>query len=244
MTLETTFATAQQEAYNHLRDRILMGELPGNTRLIPAEIAAQLGLSRMPVREALRQLAAEGFVSMKPNRAAFVRYLSAAEVDELFEIRAMLESMAVRHVIPNLTPKVLTELNAQKEAMQRADRDPTRWIQLHDAFHQTICEISNRPRLTAEIARIRRAVQPYLLMYLGVFDTFEMPGHEHDNLLEALGSGDIGLAVSVMHDHVANPAIDLVRFLRERDMSESKEIQSKALAHSYEDIRSLENSGV
>lgn len=220
MSSDLTFATAQQEAYSHLRDRILNGTLPGNTRLMPADIATQLGISRMPVREALRQLAAEGFVSMKPNRAAFVKHLSAVEVDELFEIRAVLESMVVRYVVPNLTQKALAELTAIQEAMDRANGDPARWIGLHDEFHQAICEVSNRPRLTAEIARIRQAIQPYLVMYLGVFDVYEMPGHEHHNLLAALASGDIGHAERVMHQHVANPAVGLVKFLSERDATE------------------------
>lgn len=221
MASDLTFATAQQEAYSHLRDRILNGTLPGNTRLVPGEIAETLGLSRMPVREALRQLAAEGFVSMKPNRTSFVKGLSAIEVDELWEIRTALEAMVVRYVVPNLTREALSELVALKDRMSRAASNPTEWVKRHDEFHQAICEIGSRPRLAAEIARIRQAVQPYLIMYLRVFDVAEMPGHEHDTLLNALASGDVALAERAMRDHVANPAVGLLKFLRDREAAEA-----------------------
>lgn len=232
MPSDPTFGTAQQEAYAHLRDRILNGDLPGNTRLIPADIATMLGLSRMPVREALRQLAAEGFVSMKPNRAAFVKSLSAIEVDELFEIRTALEVMAVRYVVPNLTRESLSELVALKDAMNRVGHDPTQWIKRHNEFHQAICEIGNRPRLTAEIERIREAIQPYLIMYLKVFDTFDMPGYEHEKLLDALASGDIAVAERAMHDHVANPAVALLKFLKEREATEASRVAQESQGRS------------
>jgi DNA-binding GntR family transcriptional regulator len=81
-------ATAQHETYRYLRDRILDAELPAEALINPAEIAEHLGISRMPVREALRQLDAEGLVSMRPNRRAVVTRLSVAEVEDLFEMRA------------------------------------------------------------------------------------------------------------------------------------------------------------
>lgn len=230
MPSDPTFGTAQQEAYAHLRDRILNGTLPGNTRLIPADIAATLGLSRMPVREALRQLAAEGFVSMKPNRAAFVKRLSAIEVDELFEIRTALEVMAVRYVVPNLTRELLSELVALKDSMNRVGHNPTEWSKRHNEFHQAICKIGNRPRLAAEIERIREAIQPYLIMYLQVFDTFDMPGYEHDKLLDALASGDVAFAERTMQDHVANPAIALFKFLQEREAAEASRAEQERQA--------------
>ena len=104
MRTETALVSAQQEAYRFLRDRILSGELTAEARLNPAEIAELLGISRMPVREALRQLDAEGLVTMRPNRAAHVTRLTAPEVEDLFEIRTMLEVMAVRYAVQAMTP--------------------------------------------------------------------------------------------------------------------------------------------
>jgi DNA-binding GntR family transcriptional regulator len=217
MAIELTLATAQQEAYHYLRDRILGGELPGNTRVNPAEIAETLGISRMPVREALRQLNSEGLVTMRPNRAAFVSSLIAREVEELFEIRAALEVLAVKSAVLAMTPDLLGELVALKDRMDRARNDPAEWLKRHDDFHQAICALGDRTRLPQELGRIRLAIRPYLLMYMRVFNTVEMPGLEHGSLLEALSSGDIKRAEKAMREHVTNPALGLIKFLQERD---------------------------
>ena len=115
MAFEPTLATAQQEAYRYLRERILSGDFPGDTRVNPGEVAELLGISRMPVREALRQLDAEGLVTMRPNRGALVTSLTAAEVEELFEIRTALEVMAVRSAVLAIAPDSLAELTALKD---------------------------------------------------------------------------------------------------------------------------------
>jgi len=217
MAIDLTLVTAQQEAYHYLRDRILSGELSGNTRLNPAEVAELLGISRMPVREALRQLHSEGLVTMRPNRAAFVSSLTAREVEELFEIRGALEVLAVRTAVQAMTPDVKGELVALKDRMDRARHDPAEWLKRHDDFHQAICTLGNRTRLPQEIGRIRLAIRPYLLMYVKVFNTVEMPGLEHGSLLDVLASGDVKCAEEAMREHVANPARGLIKFLQERD---------------------------
>lgn len=222
MAIDFTLATAQQEAYHYLRDRILSGELPGNKRVNPAEIAELIGISRMPVREALRQLHSEGLVTMRPNRAAFVSSLTAREVEELFEIRAALEVLAVKSAVIVMTPDSLGELVALKDRMDRARSDPAEWLKRHDDFHQAICALGNRTRLPQELGRIRLAIRPYLLMYMKVFNTVEMPGLEHGSLLAALSSGNIKRAEKVMREHVANPAKGLIKFLQKRDAETPK----------------------
>jgi DNA-binding GntR family transcriptional regulator len=217
MAFDGALATAQQEAYHFLRDQILSGELTGNSRLNPAEIADQLGISRMPVREALRQLDAEGLVTMRPNRAAFVSQLSAAEVEELFEIRTALEVMAVGHAVRHLTDDSLAELIALKERMDRARNDNFEWVKRHEDFHQAICNISPRKRLAREVARMRIAIRPHLLAYMKIFDRVEMPGLEHSSLIDALASRNVKRAEEEMRQHVANPGMGLIEFLRKRD---------------------------
>lgn len=215
-------ATAQQEAYHYLRDHILSGQLSANTRINPAEIAELLGVSRMPVREALRQLHAEGLVIMRPNRAAFVASLTAQEVEELFEIRGALEILAVRTAIQAMTPDSMAELTALKDRMDRVRGDPVEWLKRHDEFHQAICSLGNRTRLPQEIERIRLAIRPYLLMFIKVFDTIEMPGLEHGSLLEVFATGDVKAAEEAMREHVTNPAKGLIEFLQEQDAARAK----------------------
>jgi DNA-binding GntR family transcriptional regulator len=217
MASEPGFATAQQEAYRYLRDRILSGEYAGDERLNPSEIALLLGISRMPVREALRQLDAEGLVTMRPNRAAHVRQLTAVEVEDLFEIRTALEVMAVRPAVRALTNESLADLKAMTERMDRARHDPVEWLKRHDDFHDAITALGRRTRLREELLRVRLAIRPYLLMYMKVFQTVEMPGLEHSSVLDALASSDVARAEDAMRVHVANPGQGLIRFLRERE---------------------------
>lgn len=226
-------ATAQQEAYHYLRDRILSGDLSANTRVNPAEIAELLGISRMPVREALRQLHSEGLVTMRPNRATFVSSLTAREVEELFEIRGVLEILAVRTAILAMTPDSMAELVALKDRMDRARKDPVEWLKRHDDFHQAICSMGNRTRLPQEIERVRLAIRPYLLMYMKVFNTVEMPGLEHGSLLEVFATGDVKRAEEAMREHVTNPAKGLIKFLQERDM----EARAKSTASAHKAAR-------
>ena len=217
MMLDTGMLSAQQEAYVYLRDRILSGELSGDARLNPAEIAELLGVSRMPVREALRQLDAEGLVVMRPNRAALVRRLTAAEVEDLFEIRTALEVLAVRPAVRSLTEASLAELVATMERMDRARPDPVEWLSRHDDFHDAITLLGGRKRLRQELARVRLAIRPYLLMYMKVYDTVEMPGLEHSSLIDALAARDVAKAEKAMRVHVANPGAGLIKFLRDKE---------------------------
>jgi DNA-binding GntR family transcriptional regulator len=217
MMAEPGLLSAQQEAYRYLRDRILTGELAGNARLNPAEIAELLGISRMPVREALRQLDAEGLVIMRPNRAAHVRRLTAADVEDLFEIRTALEVLAVRPAVLSLGKDSLAELVATMERMDRARSDPVEWLRRHDDFHDAISALGNRRRLRQELVRVRLAIRPYLLMYMKVFETVEMPGLEHSSLIDAFAARDAERAEKAMREHVANPGEGLVKFLREKE---------------------------
>lgn len=217
MRSEPSVITAQQEAYRYLRDLILSGQFAGDERLNPAEIAELLGVSRMPVREALRQLDAEGLVTMRPNRAAHVTRLTAIEVEDLFAIRTALEVLAVRPAVRALNGEALADLVAMMERMDRARANPVEWLKRHDDFHDAFAALGNRKRLRQELARVRLAIRPYLLMYMKVFQTVEMPGLEHSSLLDALSSGDEARAEEAMRVHVANPGEGLIRFLRQRE---------------------------
>ena len=209
--------TAQHEAYRYLRDRILDAELPADALINPAEIAEQLGISRMPVREALRQLDAEGLVSMRPNRRAVVTRLSVAEIEDLFEIRAELEAFAVRSAVPQLTDETRAELTMLMQRMDRVRHDRRQWVARHDEFHQYICQLSGRKRLSHEVWRIRDAVRPYILMFVKEFDAFEMHGFEHAALLKAILSDDADVAADTMRRHVKEPINGLKAFLLARE---------------------------
>ena len=207
---------AYLQVYWHLRNQILQGELVGGDRINPAVIGDQLGTSRMPVREALRQLDAEGLVTIRPNRGAIVTTLTAAEVCELFEIRAALEALAARCALSHLTDENLFDLDLIRQRMDRARGQAKLWVERHNEFHDFIVNLSQRPRLNADIKRIRNAIQPHLLLYIDVYKSTEIPGYEHTIVLDAIRSKNAQLLELCIRDHVMSAANGVMAFLEQR----------------------------
>lgn len=216
------FQTAEQYVYLHLRERILAGELSGGTRINPVDVAADLSVSRMPVREALRQLDAEGLVTIMPNRRAVVTSLTAAEVEELFEIRAVLEALATRFAVPRFDASSLAELEMLSQLMDKVRPDAKAWVERHTEFHDYIVEVSGQQHLRKMLRRIHSSVQPYLLMYISVYGDAEMVGYEHDNVMATIRAGDPAAAEAYMVDHVRSASRGVIEFLARREKVEAE----------------------
>jgi len=208
-------ATPQQRAGNYLREQILSGRFPIGMRLKSEEIAQTLGFSRMPVRDALRQLHSEGLVSIRPNRGAIVAMLTGDEIQELFEIRASLESLAARHGCANLTEEKLSELETLLERMKLATGDIQSWIDLHETFHEVFAEAAQRGRLHEYIRNVRRAVLPYVRAYIEAYSHQEMPNAGHDILISIARRRNPRLMEEAMRDHILVAAEGVAHFLRE-----------------------------
>lgn len=216
-----TSATAQQSAYLFLREKILTGEYQGGMHLDPKRIAKMLDMSRMPIRESFRQLAAEGLILMRPNRGAMVTSLAPHDVEEIFEIRVALEVLAVRFAVANMTVMEADELRILKERMDRARYDPAIWLNRHNEFHQFISSIGKRRFLTQQITRLQTLVQPYLLIYVGIHGEVNMEGYDHDGLLDAILTRNSRSAQSRMRRHIRRAAAGIVPFLKNREAGES-----------------------
>lgn len=206
--------SAQQLAYIHLQDRIVSGALPGGTRLKPEALAQQLGISRMPVREAIRQLNAEGYVTIMPNRGAVVTDRTPEQVIELFEMRAVLEGLAAGIAANVATADELRDLESFNTGLLRLGQDHVSWVERHDQFHDQLCLLSRRQRLCAEARRLRLAVRPYLRLYTRSHAEFELKGHEHERLIEEIRSGNVKRAESVTRAHVMANAHSMAECLR------------------------------
>ncbi len=185
-----------------MQDRIVSGALPGGARLLPEAIAAELGISRMPVREAIRQLDAEGYVTIRPNRGAIVTSRTRAEVVELFEIRAALEGTALRLGAQAASAEAFGDLGHELARLRSMGTDHAGWLERHDDLHDQLCRTSGRLQLEAECRRYRLAVRPYMRLYLKSGRTFEQPGFEHEHLIEALRRRDGELAERRMRSHI------------------------------------------
>lgn len=198
----------------YLREAILSGRCAGGARLNLDEIARAVGASRMPVREAIRQLAAEGFVTIRPNRGVVVTELTAEDIVELFETRAVLEGLAARVAATRMDADALAELEMLLGRMERSRGTPAAWLRSHDEFHGTICRWSGRQRLVEQTTLHRRRVEPYLRVHVGVYDPPELGGSEHSTLIEALRGGDPARAEAAMRHHVELGAAYVVDVLK------------------------------
>lgn len=200
-------STAEQEAYLHLQQALRLGRYKPGERLIPEDIAAEIGMSRMPVREAFRRLAADGLVKLRPNRGCVVAGLTLDEIHEIFEIRSVLEGLAVRLAMPRMEAETFEELDRMLERMERAGQSGSSdWVLRHQEFHGFIYGLSGRPKLIRKITGLHVMIEPYMRIW---FDYAVKPlsaREEHQQLIEALRSGDARHAEAVMQEHIIETA--------------------------------------
>ena len=199
----------QQRLTNDLRSAFLR---PGQ-RLIETDLAERYGVSRGPVREAIRALEGQGLVRFTSNKGAIASTLSSAQVREIYDMRIALESLAARRAALAVSPAALAHLSALLRRMDEAVDAPAVWIELNDAFHAAIYALTSLSRLRGLIADLTATIQPYALLYV------ELPGRladthaDHHRILEALRDRDPARAEAVTRDHLQRAADIIVEFL-------------------------------
>ncbi len=197
-----------------LRDAILSGTLAGGQPLRQEEIARRFGVSKIPVREALRQLEGEGLVSFYPHRGAVVSKLSRKEVEEITEIRAVLETMAFRKAFPFLEEE---DLERAEDILLQIDREEdliSRWGELNWRFHATLFAPAQRPRLMDLIKAQHTAFERYIRVHLALSD-YEKPQREHYQLLDMCRRRDLDSALDLLRRHVEDTGKLLLACLKE-----------------------------
>lgn len=213
-----TEPTSSQIAYEFIRERIISGEFEGGRKITTEDVATSIGLSRMPVREALRQLASEGLVTLLPNRGARVTMPSIEQVQELFEMRAALEGLAAATARENITAEHVEELKILVMRMERSRAEPKVWIYRHGEFHDFLCGLSNRPRLVGQINQLHAALQPCVTLYIANRSVSHMAGHGHLELADAIRtSRRPETAEKVAREHALHAARGVIDFLRHRE---------------------------
>lgn len=208
--------TIQEIVAKALRDAIVTGRLKGGERLHQDGIALKLGVSRMPVREALRQLESEGLVVFTPHRRVSVADLSTEELREIYEIRIALELLALDLALPRLTIKELAYLGAVLEQMDRVT-DPGRWLALNRTFHGALYRASRRSRLCALIDSLRGNVDRYLRIFVSGADRRARAQAEHRRILRACRRRRPAEARKALRQHLSGTVSQLGAFLRSRN---------------------------
>jgi DNA-binding GntR family transcriptional regulator len=195
-------ATAEEEAYRFLLTAIRLGQYKAGDRLVPEEIAAQLGMSRMPVRDAFRRLATQELLTIRPNRGAVVRGLNQQEAVEVFEMRAVLEGLAATVAMKRIGAAEIGELERRLDAMDRCAGAISDWVTAHRDFHLFLCSLSGRPRLVAQIASLHVSIEPHMRLWLQSAEKPQASREDHGLILDALRRGRPELVEAVVRDHV------------------------------------------
>lgn len=209
-----------------LRAAILSGDLEPGARLGEVELAERLGVSRTPVREALRDLAADGLVEVLPNRGARVAQWSTADLDEIYELRALLESHGAARAATRIAPAetdVLEKLCNDMDACVRRGRkrDLDRITALNAEFHRRIVDAAGSPRLAGLMSTVVQV--PLVVRTFHRYSAEAMArslGH-HRELVAALRAEDAEWARSVMSSHVHAARAVLVEHHRDSDADAS-----------------------
>lgn len=190
-----------------VREGLLRGEYPPGSWLRQDDLAAELGVSKIPIREALQRLAAASLVTFEPNRGALVRPLTAADADEIFAVRGALEPMLLRRAIGRQTIVDLAtaELALTSGSLPLTERN---WL-----FHRALYHAAKWPRALATVETLHTAVAPYVLLYTEGLGGAAHSDAEHRDLLESCRSADGRSALRILRVHLESAAAALAQHL-------------------------------
>lgn len=192
--------------FEHLREAIIGGNLRPGERMMEMQLAEEMGVSRTPVREAIRKLELEGLVIMVPRRGAYVSDLSIKDVAETFEIRSALEALAAGLAADRITPdeseeleRILVQIGECIEA-----NDLERSIKLDEEFHNVLYRASRNDRLVQIINNLREQIQRFRATSLSTPGRLEAVLFEHTKITEAISDRNAEMAQHLAQEHIEN----------------------------------------
>ena len=200
---ETVRAPARPPIADVLREGIRQGLLAPGQPLIQASIAEAMGVSRIPVREALHALASEGLVTFGEDGGARVTELSPDEIDELWTLRALIESHMAPAITRNAGPDDVARLRALVDSMDGVDHDT--WSGRNFAFHQDLHALSGMPHVADVAERVLTMIEPYSRIAVSTLDAQGEAQAEHVAMIDAIAAGD-GEALAGLLLHHSNRA--------------------------------------
>jgi DNA-binding GntR family transcriptional regulator len=206
---------------DELRRRIMAGTIPEGQQLRQEALAADLGVSRIPVREALRQLEAEGFVSIASHRGAVVSKLSLDEIAELFELRIRLECWLLGLAIPQMRDGDLEQAKAALETMI-SNRKIENWGQLNWQFHAALYAPSGRAATLRILRRISENMDRYIRLQISLTSGQLKAHREHKQLLQLCRAGNVSRAVATLEEHIVDVRDGLMRQLKAAVKSDAR----------------------
>lgn len=195
---------SSDRVYRAIRKDILNGTLPPAARLVELQLASQLDVSRTPVREALKRLAAEGLVALDPVRGMVVREINPSEAEDIYMIREVLDGLSARLAAERISPTALGKLHVLTELMQQA-ADDHRWeavVQMNISFHEVLYSAAGNERLSLIARSLEESVRRFSTMAFShperVADVIE----EHAEIIHSLEERDPDRAEQITRRHM------------------------------------------
>jgi DNA-binding GntR family transcriptional regulator len=196
--------SVRQDIYEKIRDDITFGRLMSGERLTEKKLSDIYKVSRSPIREALRQLESEGLISFERNKGIEVAKLSVKQVQEIYDLRELLEGYAVRIAIEKMTKKNIAYLEDLHKKMIKAaqSKDTQAWLQNNALFHGFFRDNADNENLCQLIVMLKRRIYRYQYMSVSYPRFFETYIEHHAALIEAFKKKDAALAEKIMKIHM------------------------------------------
>ena len=193
-----------QEVAERLRQRIFAHEIPPGSWIDEQKLAEQYGISRTPLREALKVLAAEGLVELKPRRGCYVTEISRQDLDDIFPLMALLEGRCAFEAAQRARAADITELRDLHEQLEAAARDGRidAFFEANQAFHKRVQELSGNRWLLSVIQDLRKVLKLSRLHSLSLEGRLQQSLDEHRAIVAAIAAKDGATAERLMHDHL------------------------------------------
>lgn len=203
--------------FNTLRQAILKGELKPGERLMEIQLADRLGVSRTPIREAIRKLELEGLVVMIPRKGAEVAKITEKDLKDVLEVRCALEELAVELACAKITASQVEELkNCMNEFNELiGKKDVTALAEKDEQFHDIIFAATNNDRLVQLLNNLREQMYRYRVEYLKDSNAHGMLIEEHQAIVQNLESGNVAEAKKIINDHIYNQVMTVSKNLKD-----------------------------
>ncbi|MBM4324110.1 MAG: GntR family transcriptional regulator [Deltaproteobacteria bacterium] len=206
--------TIRRKVYDYLREKLLSGEVAPHEHLIEAKIAQEIGTSRTPVREALHNLEMEGLIKSIPRVGYVVKPISEQEVEEICEIRAVIEMLGARWAVAKANQKVIEELeeNIRLSETEVTSEKPKAFVELDARFHEIISKHSGSQRLLELSQTLRRHMLRYRIESIYSVDNVLRAIEGHRGILEAIKNTDLEEVNRAIQSHLQQSKKDILRY--------------------------------
>ena len=219
--------------FHTLREAILKGELKPGERLMELQLASKLGVSRTPIREAIRMLEQEGLAVTIPRRGAEVARMTEKDMKDVLQIREVLDELAVRLACDNITKEEIKELEKQMLQFENSTKqgDIKKIAEADVAFHDTIYHAAGNAKLVTMLDNMREQIYRYRVEYLKEGETRDVLVKEHEELTKAIRERDVERAKQLSFQHIENQRMAIMRSIEAEDAERERAEKEKSRGH-------------